>query len=82
MKAYGEVDIKIHILTLTLIGCEWSASRPGHFTSGERAPGTHWLGCWVDPGAGLDDLEKILDPTRTRSRPVVSRYTDCATSAP
>jgi hypothetical protein len=24
----------------------------------ERAPGTHWIGGWVDPNAGLDDLEK------------------------
>jgi hypothetical protein len=25
---------------------------------GERASGTHWIGSWVDPRAGLDDLEK------------------------
>jgi hypothetical protein len=30
-------------------------------------PGTHWIGDWVDPRAGLDDVEKILDPTGTRS---------------
>jgi hypothetical protein len=24
----------------------------------ERAPGTHWIGGWVDPRAGLGDLEK------------------------
>jgi hypothetical protein len=24
----------------------------------ERAPGTHWIGDWVDPRAGLDDVEK------------------------
>jgi hypothetical protein len=24
----------------------------------ERAPGTHWIGGWVDPRAGLDDVEK------------------------
>jgi hypothetical protein len=38
----------------------------------------------VDPRADLDDVEKILDPTRTRTptsslvQPVASRYTDCA----
>jgi hypothetical protein len=33
-------------LTSVLDGGEWSASRPGRFTSGERAPGTHWMeGC-------------------------------------
>jgi hypothetical protein len=24
----------------------------------ERAPGTHWIGGWVVPRAGLDELEK------------------------
>jgi hypothetical protein len=37
---------------------EWSASRPCHFTSGESAPGTHCIGGWADPRAGLDDVEK------------------------
>jgi hypothetical protein len=37
---------------------EWSASRPGHFTPGERAPSTLWKGGWVDPRTGLDDVEK------------------------
>jgi hypothetical protein len=41
MKAYEVVDVYIHIfLTSALVGGEWSASRPGHFTTGERAPGT------------------------------------------
>jgi hypothetical protein len=25
---------------------------------GEKAPGTHWIDGWVDPRAGLDDVEK------------------------
>jgi hypothetical protein len=41
-----------------LVGGEWSASRPGCFTLGERAPGTHWIGGWVGPRAGLGDMEK------------------------
>jgi hypothetical protein len=32
--------------------------RPVRFTPGERAPGTRWIGGWVDLRAGLDDLEK------------------------
>jgi hypothetical protein len=28
------------------------------FTPGERAPGTHWIGGWVNPRAGVDYLEK------------------------
>jgi hypothetical protein len=58
MKAYGGVDVYIHIsLTSVLVGTEWSASRPGRFTPGERAPGTHWIGGWVGPTVGLDDME-------------------------
>jgi hypothetical protein len=54
MKTYGGVDVYIHIfLASALVGGEWSASRPGRFTPGERAPGTHWIGEWVGPRAGL-----------------------------
>jgi hypothetical protein len=41
-----------------LVGDEWSASRPGRLTPGERAPGTHWIGGWVGSRASLDDVEK------------------------
>jgi hypothetical protein len=59
MKAYGGVDVYIHIfLTSVLVGGELSASSPGRFTPRERAPGTRWIGGWVDPRAGLDDVEK------------------------
>jgi hypothetical protein len=59
MKTYGGVDVYIHIfLTLALVGGKWSASCPGRFTSVERAYGTHWIGGWMDPRAGLDDMEK------------------------
>jgi hypothetical protein len=73
MKAYGGVDVYIHIfLSLALAGSEWSASRPGRFTSGERAPGTHWIGVWVDHRAGLDDVEKrkFLPPPGLEVRPL------------
>jgi hypothetical protein len=59
MKAYGGVPVYIHIfLTSALVGGEWSDSRPCRFTPGERAPGTHWIGGWMDPRAGLNDVEK------------------------
>jgi hypothetical protein len=59
MKAYGGVDVSIHIfLTSALVEGEWSASRPGHFTPWERATGTHWIGGSVDPRIGLDDMKK------------------------
>jgi hypothetical protein len=73
MKTYGEVDVWVHIfLTLALVGGEWSASRPGRFTSEERAPGTHWIGGWVDPRSSLDDVEKrkYLTVPRLEPRPL------------
>jgi hypothetical protein len=64
MKAYGGVDVYIHIfLTSALVGVvsfmtlllyPWGNS-----------PLTHWIGGWVGPRAGLDDMEKILEPTGT-----------------
>jgi hypothetical protein len=57
MKAY---------LTSALDGGEWSASRPGHFTPRERAPGTRWIGGWVGPRAVMDAVvrRKIPSPRR------------------
>jgi hypothetical protein len=68
MKTYGGVDVQIHIyLTSALVGGEWSASRPGRFTLGERDPIVHFIGGWVGNGDGLDDVEKILDSTGTQT---------------
>jgi hypothetical protein len=70
---------------MALVGGEWSASRLCHFT-----PGTHFIGGWVDPRAGLDDMEKwtfltLLGfklPPPLVVQPVASRYTDWAIPAP
>jgi hypothetical protein len=75
------------LLPLALDGGQWSASRSDRFTSGERAPGTHWIGGWVDPRTGVDEVEKILDLTGTQNSDpsvvqlVASHYTDCANPA-
>jgi hypothetical protein len=54
MKAYGVWMYRsIFFLTSALVGGEWLASRPGRFT-----PGTHWVGGWVNPRAGLYDVKK------------------------
>jgi hypothetical protein len=83
------VDIKIHVfLTLALVGGELSASCPCRFTPGKRGPGTHWIGGWVDPRAGLDGVEKFkfltlqgLELRPLVIQPAASRYTDYATAA-
>jgi hypothetical protein len=48
----------IHPLSLALDGGEWSASRPDRFTPQRKNPGTHWIGGWVGPRAGLDVVSK------------------------
>jgi hypothetical protein len=59
MKAYEGVDVLSHIfLNSALIGDEWSSSRPGRFIPGKITPGIRWIGRWVDPKAGRDDVEK------------------------
>jgi hypothetical protein len=56
----------MHSLTSALDGGEWPASRPGRFTPRERAPGTHWIGGWVGPRAGLDAVVKRTFPSHRR----------------
>jgi hypothetical protein len=54
----GSGCIDPHFLDL---GTSWRwvvSFRPFRFTPGEKAPGTHCIGGWVDPRAGLDDMEK------------------------
>jgi hypothetical protein len=52
------------------LGTRWgwvvSVTPRPRFTSGERTPGTHWIGSWMGPRAGLDGgaRRKILCPFR------------------
>jgi hypothetical protein len=40
----GNVQTQV-VLTLALVGGEWSVSRPSRFTPGEKAPGIRWRRC-------------------------------------
>jgi hypothetical protein len=54
---------KLSFLTSTPSGDEWSASRPGRFTVGDRDHGTHWLGSWMGSRADLDEMVmKLTNP--------------------
>jgi hypothetical protein len=67
MKTYEGVEIQHHaFLTSALDGDELSASRPGHFTLRERAPGTHCTEGWVGPRAGMDAMVKRKNPCPCR----------------
>jgi hypothetical protein len=76
-------------LTSAVVGGEWSASFPGRLTPWEIIPGTRLIGAWVDPRAGLEDVEyrkfflhrdSKFDPSVVQ--PVASRYTDYAIPTP
>jgi hypothetical protein len=55
----------------------------------ERAPGTHWIGSWVDPRVGLDDMEnwKFLTLQGLEHQPLgrparSHHHADCAIPVP
>jgi hypothetical protein len=84
------VDIYTVFLTLELARGEWSASRPGRFTPREMVLGTHWIGGWVNPRVGLDDVENrkfltlpgLANSNPSVVQPVTSLYTDYAIPFP
>jgi hypothetical protein len=71
MKAYGGVDVQIHILlTSALVGGEWSASRPCRFTPGERTPATHCIEAKWTPEPVWTTWRKFLALPRLELRPL------------
>jgi hypothetical protein len=57
MKTSWDVEFKRHaFFTSALYGGEWSASLPG-----ERDPGTHQIGGWVDSRVAENIRQNILD---------------------
>jgi hypothetical protein len=68
--------------TSALNGNEWLTASAGRFIppTGERALGTHCIGSWVGPRAGLEALEKkknaISAPAGNRT--LVVQYVACS----
>jgi hypothetical protein len=62
MKTYVVVDIQtLFFLTSALVGSEWSASRFGRFSPGEKAPE------WASGPIGRHEEVKILASTGTQT---------------
>jgi len=62
-RRIGEVEVQLHtFLTSTLVGGEWSASRPGRFAP-ERTPGSHRIEVgWAQIRSGRCGEEKNSQP--------------------
>jgi hypothetical protein len=86
MKTWESGGIAPPFLISALDGREWSPSSPGRFNPGEGPPRIHWIGGWMGPGAGLDDVDKrkIFAPAENRNpaiHPVARRYTNWVISS-
>jgi hypothetical protein len=67
----GGGSIAPRILTPVLAGGEWLALRYGHFTSGIKVLGTHWIRDWGGPRTVLDSLAKRENPWHSwESKPI------------
>jgi hypothetical protein len=62
----GWVEVYRYVFLTSTLDGEWSASHPGRFIPRERAPGTHWIGGWVVPRAGLVAVVKSKIPSPCR----------------
>jgi hypothetical protein len=70
MKTYGEVAAHIHVLlTSVLVGVKFHASVD---FPREGATSNPWIGSWVGPRAGLDNVKrrKILPLPAVELRPL------------
>jgi hypothetical protein len=70
--------------TILVLGTRWRWV-VSFTTPWEKALGTHWIGGWVGPGAGLDAVEwrQISCPCRqSNPQPVCRHYTDWAIPSP
>jgi hypothetical protein len=64
------MEVQLHaFLTLTLGVGKRSASYHDHFTPGEKAPATHWIGGWVWPLKPVWMLSREKSPARQEFNP-------------
>jgi hypothetical protein len=72
MKAYEGIEVQLHaFLTSALDRGEWSALRPGRFTTRERVPDTHWTGGWVSHYTHSDPYPSKTQHNITQYREIV-----------
>jgi hypothetical protein len=59
MKAYGGVAVSIHVFLTSQSEVSGQLHAPAAYPREKSPPGTHWIGVWVDPKAGPNNVEKI-----------------------
>jgi len=70
METFGTLDVYLYAFsTSALDGGEWLASRFGHFTHEERAPGAHWTGSWIFLRTSAFVRSGICSPERSNHSP-------------
>jgi hypothetical protein len=82
---YGGMELQLHSFLISAIdGGEWLVSRSGRFISGETAVGTHWIGGWVGPRAGLEAVVKRRIPflVLARNRTPIAQHVGSEYVAP
>ena len=52
------MDVEVRSFSTLALGGYGQLHAPVRFIPGQRAAVIHWMGGWVGPTAGLDDLEK------------------------
>jgi hypothetical protein len=77
---YGRQEVWLHAyLNSALEGGEWLDLGRGNFGRGGRAHGTHFIGGWLGPRAGLGAVEERMRGTyhsidSTYSQALISRF--------
>jgi hypothetical protein len=61
------IDAYTHQTSMPWVECEPTIPGPDRFTPDKISPGTHWIGGWVGPKAGMEAVDKIIGPTGTRT---------------
>jgi hypothetical protein len=64
-------------MEIKLDGSEWLASHSGSFTLGEIISGTHEIGDWVGPRAGVDVVSKRNIPIPSRNQTLIVQLVVC-----
>jgi hypothetical protein len=80
MKAYEGMEVWLHWLSSAVYESEWSTSRPGRFTTRERALVADWIGGRTGPQSQCGHFgEEKKNSASTGNRTTIGRLSGLAT---